>query len=126
MAAAMSEPPGAMAASEDERLAKEIEMLSDDLTDDLYTYLDEISTTGHFAAFKKFDKFVDPQVRLIGTDGISIHDIPIPLSSRDALKVIEAAQLAPPGDGEEVITDTSVGKYVMSFIIRTKLHTLGS
>lgn len=101
-----------MATTEDERLAKEITMLSDDLTDDLYRYLDEISTTGDFVTFKKLDKFVDPKIRLIGTGDDSEHDIPIPLGTRDALKLIEAAQLAPSGDGGEVITDTSVGKYV--------------
>lgn len=60
MAATMSEPPAAMATAEDERLAKEITMLSDDLMDYLYMYLDEINTTGDFATFKKLDKFADP------------------------------------------------------------------
>jgi hypothetical protein len=112
-AAAMSEPSGAMSNSEDELLAKEMETLSDDLIDDLHKYLDEISTTGHFATIKKLHKSVDPQVQLIGTDDIPGHDIPIPLGSRDALKLIEAAQPAPSGKGEETIVDTSVGRYVL-------------
>jgi hypothetical protein len=47
MATAMSEPPNAMATAEDEHLAKEIEMLSDDLSIDLQQYLDDISTVGN-------------------------------------------------------------------------------
>jgi len=46
MAAAVSEAPGAMATSEDDRIAKEIEMLSDDLIQDLHDYLDGIVTAG--------------------------------------------------------------------------------
>jgi hypothetical protein len=47
MATAVSELPNAMATAEDEDLAKEIEMLSDDLSIDLQQYLDDISTVGN-------------------------------------------------------------------------------
>jgi hypothetical protein len=47
MATAVSELPNAMATAEDEYLAKEIEMLSDDLSIDLQQYLDDISTVGN-------------------------------------------------------------------------------
>jgi hypothetical protein len=112
MATVVSEPPNAMATAEDVYLAKEIEILSDDLSTDLQKYLDEISTAGNFATIKKLAQSVDPQVRLTGTDDIPGYDISIPLGSRDALKLIQAAQLASSADGEEVITDTSNGKYV--------------
>lgn len=101
------------AAVEDEYLAKEIEMLSDDLMEDLREYLDGINTTGRFATIKKLDQVVDPQVRLKGTDDTPEHEISVPLGSRDALKLIEAAHQAPFGRGEETIVDTSVRKYVI-------------
>ncbi|KAI4849997.1 hypothetical protein E4T44_03007 [Aureobasidium sp. EXF-8845] len=100
-----------MATAEDVYLAKEIEMLSDDLLIDMQKYLDEISTTGNFATRKKLAQSVDPQVRLLGTDDIPGHDISIPLSSRDAFKLIQAAQLASSVEGEQVVTDTSNGKW---------------
>jgi hypothetical protein len=114
MATAMSEPPNAMATAEDEHLAKEIEMLSDDLSIDLQQYLDDISTIGNFVTIKKLARSVDPQIRLTCTDDIPGHHIPIPLGSRDALKLIEASQLASSGEGEEVIADVLDGKYVLS------------
>ena len=113
MAAAVLHPPGAMANLEDERLAKEIEMLSDDLLDDLHTYLDQISTAGRVATSKRLDIFVDPQVRLAGADGSPGHEIPIPLCPRDALKLIETAQLALSGEGGESIADASAAQYVI-------------
>jgi hypothetical protein len=42
-----------MATAEDEFLAKEIEMLSDDLSIDLQQYLDDISTVGNIVTIKK-------------------------------------------------------------------------
>lgn len=114
MTAAVSQPLRAMATTEDERLAKEIEMLSDDLLDDLHKYLDAISTTGRFATLKRLDKVVNPQVRLTDTGDLPGHDIPIPLGPRDALKLIEAAQPALSSEGEEVIADASVVRYVIS------------
>lgn len=101
-----------MAIAEDVYLAREIEMLSDDLSIDLQKYFDEISTASNFATIKKPAQSADPQVRLTGTDDILGYDISIPLGSRDALKLIQAAQLASSADGEEVVTDTSNGKYV--------------
>jgi hypothetical protein len=49
----VSELPNAMATAEDEFLAKEIEMLSDDLSIDLQQYLDDISTVGNIVTIKK-------------------------------------------------------------------------
>lgn len=114
MAAAVSQPPGAMATSENERLAEEIGKLSDDLLDDLHRYLEDINTAGRVATIKKLHNFVDPQVRLTGTGSLLGHDIPVPLGPRDALKLIEAAQSALPDEGEENITDASVAQYVIS------------
>jgi hypothetical protein len=88
MASAVSEPPNTMATTEDVYLAKEIEMLSDDLSIDMQKYLDEISAAGNFATRKKLAQSVDPQVRLTGTDDIPGHNITVPLSSRDASKII--------------------------------------
>jgi hypothetical protein len=62
---------------------------------------------------KKLVRSVDPQVRLTGTDDIPGYDIPIPLGSRDALKLIEASQLASSGEGEEAIADVLDGRYVI-------------
>lgn len=112
MATAASGPSHAMAAAvEDEYLAREMEELSDFLIEDLREYLDGINTTGRFATMKKLDQVVDPQVRLIGTNDTPEHEIPIPLGSRDALKLIEAAYQAPFGRREETIVDMSVRKY---------------
>ncbi|KAH0368264.1 hypothetical protein KCU65_g4169, partial [Aureobasidium melanogenum] len=109
MATAVSDPPSAMAAAvEDEYLAKEMEELSDYLIEDLREYLDGINTTGRFATMKKLDHVIDPQVRLLGANNTPEHEISIPLGSRDALKLIEAAHQAPFGRGEETIVDTSV------------------
>jgi hypothetical protein len=113
MATAVSELPNVMATAEYEHLEKQIEMLSEHLTDDLQNYLDNIGTTGRFATIKKLDKSVDPQVRLTGTDDVPGDEISIPLGSIDALKLIQAAQLAPSGVGEETVVDSSVGKYVI-------------
>lgn len=88
-------------------------MLSDDLLDDLHKYLDDINTAGRVATIGKLDKFVDPQVRLTGTGDSSGHEIPVPLGPRDALKLIEAAQLALPREGEEIVADASVVQYVI-------------
>ncbi|CAD0084108.1 unnamed protein product, partial [Aureobasidium vineae] len=61
MAAAVSEPPDAMTTSEEGYLAKEIDMLSGDLMEDLREYFDEINITGRFATMRKLDQVVDPQ-----------------------------------------------------------------
>jgi hypothetical protein len=102
-----------MATAEDKFLAREIEMLSDDLMDDLQNYLDAISTTGRFATIKKLDGFIDPQVRLRGTDDSLGHYISVPLGSRDALKLIKVSQRASSGTGDETVVDTPDGKYVV-------------
>lgn len=115
MATTASDPLCAItAAVEDGYLAKEIEMLFDDLMEDLGEYLDGINTTGRFATIEKLDQVVDPRIRLTGINGTPEHQIPIPLGSRDALKLIEAAHQAPFGKGEETIVDTSVRKYVVT------------
>lgn len=54
MATTASDTPCTMAAKvEDEYLAKEIEMLPDDLMEDLREYLDGINTTGRIATDQK-------------------------------------------------------------------------
>lgn len=79
MAATMPEPSEAMAFTvEDEYLAKEIEILSDDLMENLRKYLNGINTTNRFATIKKLDQVVDPQVRMKGTDDTPEHEISIP------------------------------------------------
>jgi hypothetical protein len=102
-----------MATAEDKFLSREIEMLSDDLMDDLQNYLDAISTTGRFATIKKLDGFIDPQVRLRGTEGLPGHHISVPLGSRDALKLIEASHLASSETGNETVVDAPGGKCVV-------------
>jgi hypothetical protein len=63
MASAVSEPPNTMATTEDVYLAKEIEMLSDDLSIDMQKYLDEISAAGNFATRKKLSRLHLPRER---------------------------------------------------------------
>ncbi|KAG9518309.1 hypothetical protein KCV07_g5717, partial [Aureobasidium melanogenum] len=92
MAATIGEPPKAMATLQDNDHAKDVEVAWDDVREELY----------------RLDQIVDPQVRLLGIDDTPGHDISIPLGSRDALKLIEAAHQAPFGKGEETIVDTSV------------------
>lgn len=110
MAAAMIEPPGAIAVSQDNDHAEDVEVVWDDVREDLRQYLDEIKGTGRFATMRRLEQIVDPQVRLLGINNTPGHDISIPLGSRDALKLIEAAHQAPFGKGEETIVDTSVRK----------------
>lgn len=93
---------------EEEEYEDGINELSGDLKEDLLTYLDQITSTGHFATMRKLDTIVDPQVRLVETENTPGHDVAIPLGSKDALKLIEAAHQAPFGKGEKTIIDTSV------------------
>ncbi|KAI4743900.1 hypothetical protein E4T50_05727 [Aureobasidium sp. EXF-12298] len=97
-----------MATLQDNDHAKDVEVAWDDVREELHQYLDEIKGTGRFATMRRLDQIVDPQVRLLGIDDTPGHGISIPLGSRDALKLIEAAHQAPFGKGEETIVDTSV------------------
>ncbi|THY24800.1 hypothetical protein D6D01_05315 [Aureobasidium pullulans] len=109
MAATASKLPAMPVAGVD-YLAKEIEMLSTDLREELRTYLDEITAAGHFATMRKLEPMVKPEVKLLGVEGAPDQKITTPLGSRDASKLIEAAHQAPCGRGEETIVDTSVRK----------------
>jgi len=68
----------------------------EDVKAELCQYLDTVNnSTGDFATIKKLTSIIDPKLRLLGDDSRIARDIAIPLGSKDALSIIDAAQQAP-------------------------------
>jgi hypothetical protein len=97
-----------MAAMSSDSLSDDSELLLyDDLKENLCNCLDEIVAVGNFAAMGTFTNSINPNIRLKTEDGLG-HAISLPLGSRDAFKLIQAAHHAPFGKGEQTIVDLSV------------------
>ena len=74
-----------------------------DLKEGLSDALDQIESSGKFAAFERLDGFVDPKVFVPG-----IGRIQLPLQEQTARSLIQACHQAPFGKGEQTIIDISV------------------
>ncbi|KAH8811098.1 hypothetical protein F5884DRAFT_781170 [Xylogone sp. PMI_703] len=103
-----SEPSGSeesemQSISEDEESDSSLEVV--DWMEELQWCLDDINSSGEFAAFRQYTVFPNPGLQIDGN-----ITIPLPLLPRDAEAIKSVCREAPFGKGDQTLVDTSVRK----------------